>query len=196
MSSMVVATDVVTGGVDTHSQTHHAAVVDHLGRELGDREFSATAAGYAALVTWLREFGVLVRVGVEGTSCYGAGLARYLRDAGVPVVEVDRPDRRTRRAQGKSDPIDAYAAARTALGASRMTVPKTGDGIVEAIRALRVARRGAVKARTQTTNALKSLLVTAPPRSANAWPAARPQPWCRLVPDYEQLARYRIRVRP
>ncbi len=68
-----------------------------------------------------------------------------------------------RRQQGKSDPIDAYAAARAALTGTRAVVPKSGDGIVEAIRALRVARRGAVKARTQTTNQLKSLLVTAPP---------------------------------
>ena len=163
MSSMTGEAGVVVGGVDTHSRTHHAAVIDHLGREISDCEFLASAAGYDALVVWLRGFGELARVGVEGTSSYGAGLARHLRQSGVLVVEVDRPDRRARRAQGKSDPIDAYAAARTALGASRMTVPKTGDGIVEAIRALRVARRGAVKARTQTTNQLKSLLVTAPP---------------------------------
>jgi transposase len=118
--------------------------------------------GYAALAGWLRSFGELVRVGVEGTSSYGAGLARHPRQAGVSVLEVNRPDRRARRAQGKSDPIDAYAAARAALSATRTTVPKIGDGIVEAIRALRVTRRGAVKARTQTTNPLKSLLVTAP----------------------------------
>jgi transposase len=164
MSSMTGESGVVVGGVDTHSQTHHAAVIDYLGREISDCEFPATAAGYEALGVWLRGFGELVRVGVEGTSSYGAGLARHLRQAGVLVVEVDRPDRRARRARGKSDPIDAYAAARTALSASRTTVPKTGDGIVEAIRALRVARRGAVKARTQTTNQLKSLLVTAPPQ--------------------------------
>ena len=163
MSSMTAETGVVVGGVDTHSQTHHAAVIDHVGRELGDREFPATAAGYGALVVWLRGFGELSRVGVEGTSSYGAGLTRHLRQAGVSVLEVDRPDRRARRAQGKSDPIDAYAAARAALTGTRAVVPKSGDGIVEAIRALRVARRGAVKARTQTTNQLKSLLVTAPP---------------------------------
>jgi len=162
MSSMVVEPSVVVGGVDTHSQTHHAAVIDQVGREVSDREFSATAAGYRALVEWLGGFGALSRVGVEGTSSYGAGLARHLHQAGVLVVEVDRPDRRARR-QGKSDPIDAYAAARAALAATRTTIPKAGDGIVEAIRALRVVRRGAVKARTQTTNQLKSLLVTAPP---------------------------------
>ena len=163
MSSMTGETGVVVGGVDTHSQTHHVAVIDQLGREISDREFPATAAGYVALAGWLHSFGELARVGVEGTSSYGAGLARHLRQAGVSVLEVNRPDRRARRAQGKSDPIDAYAAARAALTATRTTVPKTGDGIVEAIRALRVTRRGAVKARTQTTNQLKSLLVTAPP---------------------------------
>jgi transposase len=153
----------VVGGVDTHGETHHAAVVDDLGRELGDREFPASTAGYQALVVWLRGFGQLSRVGVEGTSSYGAGLARHLRAAGVSVVEVDRPDRRTRRARGKSDPIDAYAAARAALRGTRLVVPKTGDGIVEAIRTLRVTRRGAVKARTQTINQLRALLVTAAP---------------------------------
>ncbi|PZS29009.1 MAG: hypothetical protein DLM61_13780 [Pseudonocardiales bacterium] len=141
MSSMTsetgVVVDGVVGGVDTHSQTHHVAVIDHLEREVGDREFSATASGYDALVVWLRGFGELARVGVEGTSSYGAGLARHLRQAGVSVVEVNRPDRRARRAQGKSDPIDAYAAARAALTGTRTTVPNAGDGIVEAIRALR-----------------------------------------------------------
>ena len=158
----VVLGGVVVGGVDTHSEVHHAAVLDALGRELGDREFPATAAGYQALLGWLCSFGELTRVGVEGTSSYGAGLARHLHTAGIVVVEVDRPDRRTRRARGKSDPIDAYAAARTALTGSRTTVPKAGDGIVEAIRTLRVTRRGAVKARTATINQLKALLVTAP----------------------------------
>ena len=162
MSSMTEETGVVVGGVDTHSQTHHAAVLDHVGRELGEREFPATAVGYSALVSWFRGFGELSRVGVEGTSSYGAGLTRRLRQAGVSVIEVDRPDRRARRAQGKSDPIDAYAAARAALTSTRVVVPKSGEGIVEAIRVLRVARRGAVKARTQTTNQLKSLLVTSP----------------------------------
>jgi transposase len=161
-SEVAAAGGAVVGGVDTHSEVHHAAVLDALGRELGDQEFPATAAGYHALLGWLRSFGVLARVGIEGTSSYGAGLARHAHAAGIVVVEVDRPDRRTRRARGKSDPIDAYAAARTALAGTRMVVPKSGDGIVEAIRALRVTRRGAVKARTATINQLKALLVTAP----------------------------------
>jgi transposase len=90
MSSMTGETGVVVGGVDTHNQTHHVAVIDQLGREVSDREFPATAVGYAALARWLRSFGELVRVGVEGTSSYGAGLARYLRQVGVSVLEINR----------------------------------------------------------------------------------------------------------
>jgi transposase len=152
----------VTGGVDTHGKTHHAAVVDQTGRVLGDEQFAATVAGYQALLVWLRAFGRLIKVGVEGTGAYGAGLARYLAAEGVELVEVDRPDRKTRRRQGKSDPIDAVAAARAALSGQASGVPKTRTGPAEAIRALRVARRGAVKARTAALNQLHTLLVSAP----------------------------------
>jgi transposase len=148
--------------VDTHGKTHHAAVVDQTGRVLGDQEFVATTAGYRALLTWLRRFGPVVKIGVECTGTYGAGLARYLTGEGIDLVEVDRPDRRTRRAKGKSDPIDALAAARAALSGQANGAPKTRTGPVEAIRALRVARRGAVKARTAALNQLHGLVVSAP----------------------------------
>lgn len=152
----------VIGGVDTHEQTHHAAVVEQTGRTLGDREFPATTAGYRALLAWLRSYGTLVKVGVEGTGSYGAGLARYLTKRRVQLVEVNRPDRTTRRAKGKSDPIDAYAAAQAALNGQATATPKTRTGPVEAIRALRVARSGAVKARTAALNQLHALIVAAP----------------------------------
>ena len=137
----------VTGGVDTHKDTHTAAALDASGRLLGHREFAATAAGYAALLAWLGTLGQLVRVGVEGSGVYGAGLARFLQAAGVELVEVDRPDRKTRRWQGKSDPVDAEAAARAAQAGRASGVPKTRGGKVDALRALRVARRSAVAAR-------------------------------------------------
>jgi transposase len=164
MTSMTSPTGPVTviGGVDTHSQTHHAAVIDQVGRQLGDRESPTTPAGYRALLTWLRGHSQLERVWVEGTGSYDAALARYLRSLGAGVVEVDRPTRKARRAKGKSDPLDAYAAARAALSGTATGTPKTRDGRVEAIRVLRVARSGAVKARTQGTNQLKALLLTAP----------------------------------
>jgi transposase len=152
----------VTGGVDTHGKTHHAAVVDQVGRVLGDQEFPASAAGYRALLAWLRSWGRVVKVGVEGTGTYGAGLARFLTGEQVEVVEVDRPDRRTRRAKGKSDPIDAIAAARATLSGQACGTPKLRTGPVEAIRALRVARRGAVKARTAALNQLHGLIASAP----------------------------------
>jgi len=152
----------IFAGVDTHGHTHHAAVIDELGRHLADREFPATTPGYRRLHAFVTAHGHLEAVGVEGTGAYGAELARHLADAGVTVIEVDRPDRRTRRAKGKSDPIDAYAAA-TAVASGRATGrPKTRTGTVEAIRVLRIARRSAVKARTQAINQIRALLVTAP----------------------------------
>ena len=152
----------VTGGVDTHGKTHHAAVVDQTGRVLGDRQFPATAAGYQALLAWLRTLGRVVKVGIEGTGSYGAGLARYLASQGIALVEVDRPDRKTRRNKGKSDPIDALAAARAAVSGQATGTPKTRTGPVAAIRAMRVARRGAVKARTAAFNQLHGLIASAP----------------------------------
>jgi transposase len=121
-------TRVVIGGVDTHGRTHHAAVIDQQGRLLGDREFPATSSGYRQLLSWLGRHGQLRAVGVEGTGSYGAGLTRVLLDQGVRVVEVDRPDRRTRRQRGKSDPIDAEAAARAVLAGVASAAPKRRDG--------------------------------------------------------------------
>jgi transposase len=153
----------VIGGVDTHSGTHHAAVIDAaLGRQLADKEFPATTAGYRQLQNWLCSHGQLVAIGVEGTGSYGAGLARHLSAAGHTVVEVDRPDRKMRRMRGKSDPIDAFAAAAAVASGRATGSPKTRCGTVEAIRVLRTTRAGAVKSRTQAINQIKALLVTAP----------------------------------
>jgi transposase len=102
----------VTGGVDTHLDVHVAAVLDGIGGLLGVEQFKTSAAGNKALLGWLRSFGTPVRVGVEGTGSYGAGLARYLRRSGVEVLEVDRPNRQERRRKGKTDTVDAVQAAR------------------------------------------------------------------------------------
>jgi len=162
MTTMTAATRPVTGGVDTHGDTHHAAVIDEVGRHLADEEFPASPIGYRQLHAWLQVHGELVLVGVEGTGAYGAGLARHLRGEGVNLVEVDRADRKARRAKGKSDPLDAYSAARSALNRTATGAPKHRDGLVEAIRTLKVARSSAVKARTQTMNQLHGLIVSAP----------------------------------
>jgi transposase len=153
---------LVTLGVDTHAETHVAAALDHAGRLLGTRTIPTTPAGYAALLAWASTLGRVDRIGVEGTGSYGAGLARWLRAHGQAVVEVDRPDRAARRRQGKADTLDAHAAARAVQAGTATGTPKAADGQVEMIRSLRLARRSAVKARTQAANQLTALLVTAP----------------------------------
>ena len=152
----------VTGGVDTHLDTNMAAALDDLGGELGTRQFPTTPAGYRALLRWLAGFGTVVRVGVEGTGSYGAGLTRYLAAQGVEVVEVDRPNRQNRRRRGKSDPIDAVSAARAALSGEASGLAKDRNGAVEAIRVLRVARSSARRDRTEALNQMRSLVSTAP----------------------------------
>src|SRR5689334_24767721 len=131
---------VVTGGVDTHKDSHVAAALDEVGWVLGTVEFAATAAGYRQLLRWLRSFGAVVAVGVEGTGSWGAGLARYLAVEHVSVIEVTRPNRQHRRRHGKSDPADAIGAARAVLAGEATGTPKSQDGAVEAVRLLRVAR--------------------------------------------------------
>lgn len=126
------------------------------------------------MLRWMKQHGTLTVVGVEGCGIYGAGLARHLDRKGIAVVEVPRPDRRLRRNSGKSDPIDAEAAARAVLAGTATVQPKLGDGPIEAIRALRVARIGAVKAKTAATNALKALVITALNLSDPSWPASPP----------------------
>jgi transposase len=152
----------VFGGVDTHADTHHAAALDHLGRILGDAQFPTTPDGCTQLQDWLSGFGLVTAVGVEGTGSYGKQLAILLRRHDIQVAEVSRPDRKTRRRQGKSDAIDAISAARTALSGEHTATPKTANGPVESIRALRVVRGGAVEARTAARNELTALITTAP----------------------------------
>jgi transposase len=153
----------VTGGVDTHGDVHVVAVLDSAtGRWLDTALFPTSRAGYVSVLGWLQGFGQLDQVGVESTGHYGAGLTRYLLGQDVKVTEVDRPDRKTRRFEGKSDPIDAEAAARAVLSGRANGVPKSRDGMVEAIRALEVAHHSAVKDRTRAINQFKGLLVSAP----------------------------------
>jgi transposase len=138
-------------GVDTHLDFHVAVSVDHLGTRLGqalraydDRQGLRRAPALGGRLRPPQRC-----AGVEGTSSYGAGLARHLRTKGVEVLEVERPEprrRRSRQSVEKSDPSDAAAAARAVLAAEASGVPKSADGHVEMIRALRAARRSAIKA--------------------------------------------------
>lgn len=150
----------VIGGADTHADTIHVALIGILGREVADQEFPTTTAGYRAAVAFLTSRGRIEQVGVEGTSSYGAGLAAALAQAGLGVVEVNRPDRAQRRRHGKSDPLDAYQAARAVLSGQASSAPKNPS--TEAIRSLHNARRSAIKARTAAMNQIIAMLITAP----------------------------------
>ena len=169
----------VIGGVDTHKDAHVVAALGEQGALLGTASFPTNLAGYGQLLAWLRDFGAMTSVGIEGTGSYGAGLCRFLQAAGVLVREVPRPKRQWRRRHGKSDPRDAEAAARALLAGEALGIPQQRDGTVEAVRMLRLARRSAIKVRTQTTNQLRAVLDTAPDElreplrvlSAHAWVA-------------------------
>lgn len=153
----------VVVGVDTHCDVHVARAKDQLGRLVGEKQIPTTAAGYRELLNWAKDLGEVDAFGIEGTGSYGAGLARYLRSQGQATVEVLRPNRQARRRNGKSDPADADAAASAVLSGEARGAPKAGDATIEMIRCLRIARSTAVKARTQGINAMKALVVTAPP---------------------------------
>ncbi len=161
----------VFGGVDTHKDFHVAAVVDERGKILNTAIFDANARGYATLRRWPESFGTLERVGVEGTGSYGVGLARYLQDNRVEVVEVNRPNRQMRRQRGKADPVDAEAAARAALNGETTVVPKDHDDIVESIRVLRVAFCSARDTWTRLALQIRDLIVSAPASPRESLPA-------------------------
>jgi transposase len=158
------APEKIVLGVDTHKDFHVAAVVTTLGAQVADATFATTAAGYRQLLGWACSFGVQHRAGVEGTGSYGAALTRYLRSHQVTVIEVNRPDRAARRRHGKTDTIDAVAAARAVLSERATTTAKTADGPVEMLRLFRLTRASAVKARTQAINQLKAVIVTTDPQ--------------------------------
>ena len=162
MDSMTSPGRGIVVGVDAHTDTHDACVLDDCGRLLGTRTFTADAAGYRELLGWVQRFGSITAFGVESTGSYAAGLTRHLCAEGLEVREVNQPHPHTRRRRGKSDAIDAEMAARHVLAENRIVIAKDTTGIVESIRQLRVARDGAVKARSAALHALDGLIVSAP----------------------------------
>jgi transposase len=152
----------VTAGADTHRDLHMVAALDQRGAELGVKSFSTDPAGHIELLEWLETFGPVERIGIEGTGTYGAGLCRFLHRNNIEVIEVSCGDRQARRSHGKSDPVDAVAAARAAQSGKATAQPKARTGNVEAIRALRLVKRSATRDRTGAVNQMRALVVTAP----------------------------------
>jgi transposase len=150
-------------GVDTHKDIHVAAILSTTGALLATSSFATTLAGCEELLEWVRSHGEPAVAGVEGTGSWGAGLTQALRREGITVIEVNRPDRSMRRRQGKTDAVDAEAAARAVLSGHATVTPKSHDGLVEAMRLYKLAKDSAVKARTQAINQLKGVLVNGDP---------------------------------
>ena len=153
---------IVYGGVDTHLDVHVAAVIDEAGTLLGTKSFPTHPLGLRQAQRWLARHGQVAKVGVEGTGTYGLGLTRVLQAAGHEVVEVNRPNRQLRRSKGKSDTVDAEAAARAAMAGHATSVPKSRDGIVECLRVLRLADRSAKEQMNRLAGQVANLAVCAP----------------------------------
>ena len=138
----------------------------------------------------------------KAPASWGAGLARYLTGQACEVIEVQRPNRQHRRRHGKSDPADAIGAARAVQSGEARGDPEAANGAVEAIRLLQVARRSAIKARTQAANQIHAVIDTAPDelRSARSAghteqlvAAARPVPPQRRVDAPHDAAKLTLR---
>src|ERR1035441_3470115 len=168
MTKSSVAKEQIIVGVDTHKDVHVAVAIDSHGRLLGQCQVATTQRGCRTLHEWALGLAPQVRCGVEGTDSYGAGLARFLAAEGASVTEIRGPNRKLRRDRGKSDTIDAEAAARAVLAGTSRVVPKAGNDWVEQLRMLRLARRSAVQARTQAINQMHAVVVGAPPELHDA----------------------------
>ena len=161
MSMLADLVEVVIG-VDTHSQSHTAALLDaRTGGVLARATVTADPDGYAELVAVAEQHSGLRAWAMEGTGGYGAGLARHLAGGEELVVELDRPKRPARRAGAKSDPIDAERAARDALARTQLAKPKTGRERA-ALQMLLTVRRAAVEAATAAQRQLLAMVITSP----------------------------------
>lgn len=178
-------------GVDTHRDFHAVAVLTVMGALLATKVFPTTSSGYEQVIAWARGFGQLRRAGVECTGSYGAALARTLLAEGVQVYEVNQPDKGNRRRRGKTDTIDAEAAARAVISGRAAAIAKTTDGPVESTRLLKLARDSAVNASTKAINQLKSVIVGANPQLRESLIGFGPKTLirhCAALPDPDTTA--------
>ena len=154
---------MITVGVDTHKDTHFAVALDNLGQLLGELAIAVCAAGDGELERWARGIatdGQQIVFGLEGAGSWGAGLCEHLQATGCEVLEVERP-RRSDRRRGKSDRIDALAAAKRVLAGEGTSTPRQ-RGVLSMLRALLVVQRSAVSERTRLLNEIQALHAGAP----------------------------------
>src|SRR5579872_6292988 len=152
----------VVGGVDTHKDLHVAAVVNEQYRVLGTRSFATTRQGSRQMLTWMRSYGEVQRIGIESTGSYGAGLLRFMQQAGITVLEVTTPDKQDRRRRGKNDDLDAQNAAHAAFAGQRTVTPRSRDGMIESLRVLMACRKTAITARCVALQMIQNTILSAP----------------------------------
>ena len=114
------------------------------------------------MLAWMRSFGEVQRVGIESTGSYGAGLLRFMQQAGIEVLEVTTPDKHDRRRRGKNDDLDAQNAAHAAFAGKRTVTPRSRDGMIESLRVLKACRKTAVAARRVALQMIHNTIVCAP----------------------------------
>jgi transposase len=163
MTSIAERTDIVIG-VDTHKQTHTAAIVTPNGGILETLTVTADPAGYMSLFEHAAAAGARRVWSIEGCGSWGRGLCRWLQEHGETVTEIERPKRPKRRA-GKSDTIDAIRAAREALHLEHVNEPRD-TGLRDAIAAANLARQSAVQAAGDAERQLLALANTCPEQLA------------------------------
>jgi transposase len=153
-------------GVDSHKSSLAAAVLDGLGRAVSIKEFCNKHHGFETFLRWIRSHGDDRIIGIEGAGSFGAGLARYLMDAGEVVYEVPAflsyRERKRTPSKGKSDPSDAVAIARVTARREGLTPPRR-DGIFSDLKLLSDHRDQLVRARTRLINRTHTDLVISYP---------------------------------
>ncbi len=75
-------------GVDPHKRTLTATVADPRGGIVAFEHFHVSGEGHRALEAWVRQFGPIVRWGIEGASAWGRHTAVFLARRGYDVRDV------------------------------------------------------------------------------------------------------------
>lgn len=148
-------------GIDTHARSHTYCLVHaRSGAVIDTASFPASKAGNARAVAWIvRRSQGSVLAAVEGTSSYGAGITTVLSEQGFDVAEVRPAARSTHAHAGKSDSLDAEAAARSVIGRDydQLARPRQ-SGRRGGLRVLLASRAIIDQQRTANRNALNALL--------------------------------------
>jgi len=149
-------------GVDTHARTHTFTLIEsRTGAAIGTEQFPTSTAGMTRALSWIHRHteNDTVYAAVEGTSSYSSRLTRMFEKEGIPIGEARPPSKASRARTGKSDAIDAEAAARSMIGRdiAHIASPRAA-GLRQALQILLTSRALIDQQRTANKNALTALL--------------------------------------